>query len=122
MISKYTLVTLLIFMSVALSATQSVAEQLNGSDWQDLNVSEKTMYTMGAIEAFQLADFLSLADSQRESPFLFVTNCIPKSATYGQIVKVIDKYLENNPEYLHRNISVITIDSVNNAFHCSKEK
>lgn len=44
--------------------------------------------------------------------------CVPKSVPTGQVIRVLVKYLKENPEQLHYPADVLTIGALRRAFPC----
>lgn len=44
--------------------------------------------------------------------------CMPHGATNDQVIRVVLKYLETHPEYLHHNPSGLAINAIIKAFPC----
>lgn len=47
--------------------------------------------------------------------------CVPSGVSYGQLVKVVRKYLDDHPERLHMSSRHLVIFSINTAFPCPTE-
>lgn len=46
--------------------------------------------------------------------------CIPETVTYGQARSVVQKYLESNPEALHRSAHTLVANALMATFPCKK--
>jgi hypothetical protein len=44
--------------------------------------------------------------------------CMPEGVTYGQMVKVVVKYLNDHPEELHHPAALLTLNALIGAFPC----
>jgi hypothetical protein len=45
-------------------------------------------------------------------------SCVPSNASTGQIVRVVVKYLRDNPKHLNMPASVLVTDAIRSAFPC----
>lgn len=48
--------------------------------------------------------------------------CIPESVENGQIIRVVIKYLNENPKDLHQHESLLTMAAIREAFPCQEEE
>ena len=48
--------------------------------------------------------------------------CRPEGVPYGQVLRVINKYLENNPAVLHRRWDLLAYVALKTAFPCASGK
>jgi hypothetical protein len=67
-------------------------------------------YAMGVADAFTTACSSLGKDTK------FITEYIPSAALNDQFVKIIDKYVRENPETLHYNMDTIVSVSISKAF------
>jgi hypothetical protein len=44
--------------------------------------------------------------------------CVPRKVIYGQIIKVVIKYLKNNPQRLHQDYAPLIYSAVSESFPC----
>lgn len=51
-------------------------------------------------------------------PRAFPTHCFPSGVTYGQLVKVVMKYLEEHPEKLNGSATLLIAQALHEAFPC----
>ena len=47
--------------------------------------------------------------------------CAPKNSTYGQLTKVVWKYMDENPELLHKPFIELVTEALRLAFPCEEE-
>lgn len=47
--------------------------------------------------------------------------CIPGEVTYGQMVRVVVKYLNDHPEELHHSSALLTVNALIGAFRCASD-
>ena len=50
-----------------------------------------------------------------------IEDCSPDKVTYGQIIKIFIKYVNEHPEQLHMRAWVILVAALRNAFPCSSK-
>jgi hypothetical protein len=44
--------------------------------------------------------------------------CFPEAFTYGQILKIFEKYIDDHPETLHEDLPVLFYNALVTAFPC----
>ena len=71
-------------------------------------------YCMAYIRGF--ADGYTLAGSKRPVEEQI---CVPASVSLEQLMRVMKKYLEDNPNKLHQNAAILTSSALRNAFPCA---
>ena len=101
-----------------LLSAQSQAAFLTGSDLlQRCESASDTAYNACVGYIMGIVDYQDtlVAWSNLDKPFF----CAPGSATAGQLVKVVTKWLNEHPEELHLAASSRTANSLSRAFPCS---
>ena len=104
---------LVLAILITLSASSYATYYMTGNIWNQMSNGQKQGYVMGVVDAF------STADSSLGKGTGFITECIPSTALSDQLVKIIGKYVRENPEKLHNNMDAIVSASISKAFPCS---
>ena len=79
---------------------------MSGNDWKQLRLGEQQAYVWGVVDTwtnFTQAIEPSGKPSSSEVLKMFtdLTRCVRKGLTYGQMVAIVQKYMENNPSQWH---------------------
>ena len=56
------------------------------------------------------------------APELTPAPCTPKGASLGQLARVVKKYLQDHPEFLHLDAGGLVYNALNEAFPCPEAK
>ena len=81
------------------------------------NEAESTSYTAGYCTAVVITVGDLVKSINRDlGPKLQI--CVPSGVSNGQMVRILVKYLEANPEKLHINATTLTILATQQAFPC----
>ena len=102
----------LLAISIFVSTTAHSIHYMTGNRWVEMNESTKQGYVMGVIDAYMTSSLI------REDGMLFITNCIPSNVRSNQMVNIVNKYLLNNPELLHKNLDALVSVSISSAYPC----
>lgn len=99
-------------------ASSFSANALTGNDLHDFCKSESTSactgIISGTVRGFELAEE---AHSESIKPVL----CIPSTVRNSQLVDIVKNYLQANPKERHKNLHVLTVIAVMDAFPCNKK-
>ena len=68
-------------------------------------------HCFGMIEAY-------LQLSSQLSPRYFPAHCIPEAVTFGQMAKVVVRYLDQHPEQLHLMATLVIAKATHDGFPC----
>ena len=79
-------------------------------DKKDLGDAFGSGYCLGIITA--VGELLPPADAS--------VICVPSGVNNKQMARIVVKYLEQNPEQLHKNATTLTIMATKKAFPCKK--
>jgi hypothetical protein len=108
------------FLLVSIPAHSSTGNDLKETCDLDqgkfLSHSACTGYILGAVEMTELIN--AAADRSKDKKQFSV--CIPAGITYGQIVDVVKKFVDDHPEERHQKASVMVFLAVQHAFPCKK--
>jgi len=74
-------------------------------------------YVSGTLSAYSYFDFL-VEKNPLSSKYKDFYPCIPEVATNAQVLRVLIKYLNDNPEKLHEDASLLTTNALIQAFPC----
>ena len=116
-----------VFLFSFLSITPVHADSMTGQQWLNhcdsplpIDNLNCTFYLQGIRDMFRFwnNDKMTIYRNMdgRESPV--VETCIPKGVNLGQEIKIIKKYLHNNPESLHSSLSGIYSYKMAATFPC----
>jgi hypothetical protein len=75
-------------------------------------------FCVGYVLGVHDMDFTVQMLEEHEKVSLMKHACSPSNASTGQAVRVVVKYLRDNPERLHMPASVLITDAVRSAFPC----
>jgi hypothetical protein len=59
--------------------------------------------------------------SAKDKNIASVPFCIPEGAEAGQLIRVVLKYIRNNPELAHEHTAVIIVKSLGKAYPCTNK-
>jgi hypothetical protein len=108
---KYIIILLLCFFSVA---TYAQTQFFTGNTLKERCDDAES----GVNSSFCLGYIIGVADS------LSINICAPGGSggvTVGQFVSIVRKYLNENPESLHRPADVLAFNALTRAFPCPKK-
>lgn len=89
----------------------------DGEKLSSLDALEGT-FCVGYVSGVHDADFMVQMLEDHEKVALMKHACPPSNASTDQAVRIVVKYLRDNPERLHMPASVIVTDAVRSAFPC----
>jgi len=103
---------ILCFVLFAVSASAKT-----GNEWRNLSLAARQGYVMGVLDAWRDAEDMRIASLRREKDkksieilsnmppvITHIVECMGGKMTYGQIIAIVDKYIENNPEQWHHSM------------------
>ena len=108
-----------ILVSMALPAHAVTGSQLKAccADYDD--EKNKGFFSSGFCAGYITGTIESIAIWTAGSSH--IPYCLPENATNDQIISVIRKYLDANPEKLHLDGAELIIDAISDAFPCKCE-
>jgi hypothetical protein len=89
----------------------------DGEKLSSLDADEGT-FCVGYILGSHDTDFMVQMLEEHEKITLMKHACPPSNASTAQMVRVVVKYLRDNPERLHMPASVLVTDAVRSSFPC----
>ena len=103
----------LLLIAALLLATMP-AQALTGNEYMQYTDSAKVTLVTGLAYGFQAS---STFNNMKEAW------CLPADGVpFGQIRKILDKYLINNPEVLHHDIGISYFVAIETAFPCQPSR
>lgn len=120
------LTVLCLFMSVPSFAKTTGNEFLA---WDD---SSQGFYVYGVLDMLNNVEYITTVFQEIKNDKLtdgipgykvilkHYSNCSVSEVTYGQVHKIVLKYMEDHPSELHFNAEVLIFKSLQNAFPCPK--
>jgi len=90
---------------------------LDGEKLSTSDALESTFCT-GYITGSHDTDYMVQMLEEHEKITLMKHSCPPSNASTGQVVRIVVKYLRDNPERLNLPASVLVADAVRNSFPC----
>jgi len=96
-----------------------VGAALSGNDLMEKCSNTEKMilnYPDGFCDGFVLA----VAEVLRNASVAELRACISETATYGQLGRVVGKYLRNHPEQLHHSAHSLVAKALSEAFPCKQ--
>jgi hypothetical protein len=79
-------------------------------------------YLQGVVEAFRQWEGMTDSVSKFTTLHTYPPGCIPDGVTAGEVVKVVIKYLNDNPNKLHERQYIVVIDALATAYPCPQKK
>ena len=83
----------------------SDAKAISGNEWKQLDPGEQRFYVVGVVDAWQhleqVASLSVIPPSGAITIFTKLVKCVSEGMTYGQMVAIVQKYMENNPAGWH---------------------
>jgi hypothetical protein len=101
-------VTAFLMTVCLLFAAEAMAASMSGNEWKQLYRGEQNTYVWGVVDAWQNLQQAALLLEQQPSvvtSFTKLVKCINEGMTYGQVVAIVQKYMENNPSKWHESMS-----------------
>jgi hypothetical protein len=90
---------------------------LDGEKLSSADIAEGA-FCVGYISGIHDADYMVQMLEEHEKTTLMKHGCPPSNASTEQVVRVVVKYLRDNPERLHMPASVLVTDAVRSSFPC----
>ncbi|WP_425351131.1 Rap1a/Tai family immunity protein [Hoeflea marina] len=97
----------------------SVARYLTGNDLQELCASSEVgcmSYIMGVVGGVQTNDALVNRSSENRTAALRL--CIPAGVSATQLVDIVKKSIDGQPETRHQDAAFLTVLAITRAFPC----
>lgn len=89
------------------------SERLTGADTG--NVLECVAYINGFAEGVEYEAFFATAKINQKAPAAF---CLPDRSENGQIIRVVLKYIRDNPAEAHEHTAILIIKALGKAYPC----
>jgi hypothetical protein len=78
----------------------------------------KGSFCVGYISGIHDTDFMVRMLEEHDKITLMKHACPPSNVSTGQAVRIVVKYLHDNPERLHMPASILVTDAIRNSFPC----
>lgn len=98
---------MLVLLSVGLFGDMMTGNELQSMCKNKAEEMECLHYIVGTVDGINVGHYI-----EKKSAFF----SFPENVTRGQIVAIVKKHMENNPQELHRTASVIILVAVVDAF------
>ena len=109
------LVAVLMF-AAGLTAMPAHAEDITGTKLAEYCASPYDSFLHGACGGY----ILGVSDTMNYYHLNYYDKeCIPSTATRGQVIKVIMRYLDDKPEKLHRHAHFLIVNALIEGFDCN---
>jgi len=96
--------------------TVIVSSFVNGNRYLELSKESRTFYVLGLIDMFYSRTFYSNPEK-----YSYITD-FTKDMTFGQIMAIFDKYLEEHPEKWHFNGAALFSEVITEIAYDAKDK
>jgi hypothetical protein len=94
------------------------ATAMTGNEWKALSPTSRTAYVLGVMDAWGMLDMAVKATIQPEgisSMFTKLIRCAEKGMSYGQVISIVEKYIEGHPSQWHHDMAGLIWVAMNGA-------
>ena len=103
----------LVFVTLCVLVLTAKSEAMTGNQWRELPLTAQQYYIIGLVDAWgQVSDVLT----PKQNPPTLCEFCIAavekvtkcnRERTYGQLVAIVGKYMNENPSQWHRDMAFL---------------
>ena len=94
------------------------ATALTGAEWKALSPTSRAVYVLGVMDAWRMLDLAVKANSPPEgiaSMFTKLIRCAEQGMSYGQVISIIEHYIEGHPSQWHHEMAGLIWVAMNGA-------
>ena len=118
----------IIFIFLFSFLTITPAHALKGKEWlsqckgiTNIQRSSCFSYIRGLDDMNSLFNQLEIYSKQEDNYYSFPKICYPKGVTFGQLKKILIKWLNESPEKLHEELNFLYIMMMRETFPCKTQ-
>ena len=104
------MIAALLVVAVGLGVNTATAAFFSGNDLQDM-CGKGSYVCTGYIMGVGDAEMTRLKRATGDQ-------CVPETATGGQLQKIVEKWLDENPQHLHHEANLLITNAIIDAFNC----